>query len=153
MHQPPIRADNEQVEYLDSVGALEDAYLLGRVSEDEANSALPDDLDMLLGVLLAPEDEYKRLQRRSDNWRNALGTDVRTVAIDVLETRMRQYATNIAEDRTLLNDSHVQGRRRYAIDVRLAEKEILEDTRQKLRGFADLLGDAEDQPQAKRRKT
>jgi len=52
-----------------------------------------------------------------------------------------------------LNDSRVKGRRRYAIDVRLAEKEILEDTRQNLLRLAGILGAAEDQPQAKRRRT
>jgi len=153
MHQPTILADSEQFGYLDSIEASEDAYLLGRVSEDETESALPDDLDMLLSVLLAHDDEFKRLRRLSDDRRNALETDVRLVAVNVLETRIRQYATSIAEDRALLNDSRVQGRLRHAIDVRLAEKEILEETRQKLRGVAAIVDDTKDQPQAKRRRT
>ena len=43
----------------------------------------------------------------------------------VIRSRQNDYATSIAEDRVLLQEKEIQGRRRMAIEVRLGEKEIL----------------------------
>lgn len=133
---------------------MEDAYLLGRITEDDADDILPDEIHLLVSVLLAQEDEYKRLKHLTPARKLALAADIQKLISDVLATRKSQYATSIAEDRALLRDTSVQGRLRTAIEVRLAEKEILEDARQRLSGLRDTsTHDDEAQPQSKRRRT
>lgn len=143
------------MEYLEDKEALEDAYLLGRITEDDADDILPDEIHLLLSVLLAQGDEYKRLKHLAPARKLALAADIQKLIADVLVTRKSQYATSIAEDRALLRDPVIKGRLRAAIEVRLAEKEILEDARQRLAGQhgASATHDNEAGPQQKRRKT
>lgn len=143
------------MEYLEDKEALEDAYLLGRITEDDADDILPDEIHLLLSVLLAQQDEYKRLKHLTPARKLALAADIQKLIADVLVTRKGQYATSIAEDRALLRDSGIKGRLRAAIEVRLAEKEILEDARQRLAGQhgASSTHDEEGGPQSKRRRT
>lgn len=58
--------------------------------------------------------------------------DIAHILRKIIVTRQQDYATTLASDQALLQDSSIQGRRRMAIDVRLGEKMILKEALEEL---------------------
>ena len=113
---------------------LEDAYLLEREAGDTADekssttfSEFPDDLVLLLKTLLARKDEYKKLAVLEKKRETQLVVETAKVMAEVLKARVKEYKTSIAEDKELLQKESIQGRRRMAVEVRLGEKEVLQE--------------------------
>ena len=81
---------------------------------------------------------------------------VASVLGQAIRSRQNDYATSIAEDNVLLQDTGVQSRRRMAVKVRLGEKEILAAALASIdKKIASLTEDAmtqDDQPSKKARK-
>jgi len=129
-----------RLEYLDDKDALEDGYILERRSDTPAaavsldhasnDTTIPADLRLLLQTLLSQPDEYRKLRTLPDLRLAALFLDTCRVFAQVLRARAAQYATSADADAALLRDASVTGRRRAAVEVRLAEKQILHEALQ-----------------------
>jgi hypothetical protein len=83
-----------------------------------------------VGVLIMTEDEFKRVLKRKSSKislpRASLDGKISEVLQYALTSRLEQYTTTIDEDRGLLKDPSLPRRKRMAIEVRLGEKEILQ---------------------------
>lgn len=132
---------NKRLEYLEDKDVLDDGYDIGRretahQSQDDeeghsetsqSSSMFPPELVLLLRVLLAGQTEYKKLKSLSEERDALLWVDIANVLIEVATRRIKQYATSAEEDKGMLGDRNIQGRRRAAIEIRLGEKEILKE--------------------------
>lgn len=64
-----------------------------------------------------------------------VSSDIAHILRKVIVTRQEDYATSLAEDQTLLQNSIIGGRQRMAIEVRLGEKMILKEALEELERF------------------
>lgn len=135
----PVPDNREKLAYLENKDALEEGYLLERQDSSEGTAStpisvtnddqttIPADLRLLLQTLLCKPDEYRMLRTLADIRLAALFLDTCKVFVQILQARRRQYATSVETDTALLQDTSLSGRLRAAIEVRLAEKQILEE--------------------------
>lgn len=70
-------------------------------------------------------NSFKALMTADKPPKSQINLAVASVLGKAIRRRQNGYATSIAEDNVLLQDTEIQGRRRMAIDIRLGEKEIL----------------------------
>lgn len=92
------------------------------------NKTFEFDQDMIFTItalLLSFDDFNRAMDERPESPPSSMLTTLDLVLKEIITSRQKAYKTTIAEDRDLLNDTTVQGRRRMAIEVRLGEKEIL----------------------------
>ncbi|KAI9881350.1 MAG: hypothetical protein M1830_003357 [Pleopsidium flavum] len=106
-------------------GDLEDSYDLTHPCV--SHSAFPRELVLLLGALTSEWQQsaldqvgIKALERR-------MTPDVAQILQNIIIKKQEEYATTLAQDQALLQDTLVRGRLRMAIQVRLGEKMILKE--------------------------
>jgi len=129
-----------RLEYLEDKDALEEGYLIEGHDDASDNSSttldaytasqdttIPSDLRVLLQTILSAPTEYRKLKSLSDIRLASLFLDTCKVFVQILKARSQQYATSIETDTALLQEAATVGRQRAAIEVRLAEKQILKD--------------------------
>ena len=93
---------------------------------------LPDELFAFMQTMLAPPSSWKKWTKKLDEAEKAsLRQQASGVLQDILLARLQQYSTSVAQDRELLI-SPMPRRQRFAVEVRLGEKSLLEETLQQL---------------------
>ncbi|KAI1795525.1 SET domain-containing protein [Ganoderma leucocontextum] len=100
------------------------------------NCELPEELISLARLLLLSKEEWVKTAKKSKLPKPKVDVDVLTVAIDVLEARLKEYPTSINEDEKLLEAGIVELlslNKKHAVIVRLGEKLILQGTLKQLR--------------------
>lgn len=70
-------------------------------------------------------NSFKALMTADEPPKPQVNLAVASVLGKAIRRRQTDYATSIAEDNVLLQDTEIQGRRRMAIGLGLGEKEIL----------------------------
>ncbi|KAL1945928.1 hypothetical protein VTO73DRAFT_1930 [Trametes versicolor] len=92
---------------------------------------LAEELVSFVRLLLLPKDEWEKAAQKSKLPKPKLDKDVLTIAVDVLEKRLKDYPTTLEEDEALLAPERfgeLSLNKRHAVVVRLGEKRILRGT-------------------------
>ncbi|KAM5530522.1 hypothetical protein V8D89_015799 [Ganoderma adspersum] len=99
------------------------------------DSELPEELISLERLLLLSKEEWVKTAKKSKLPKPKVDVDALTVAIDVLEARLKEYPTSVDEDEKLLQDGSIELslNKKNAVIVRLGEKRILQGTLKQLR--------------------
>ncbi|GAA5862414.1 hypothetical protein JCM3774_002508 [Rhodotorula dairenensis] len=98
----------------------------------ETDHKLPDELVSAVRAFLLTPEEYAKAQKKESPPKPKLDAQSATWARKILDHRIGEYKTSIADDETLLQDASLPLRRRMAVLVRLGEKRILQGARDKL---------------------
>ncbi|PLB49463.1 SET domain protein [Aspergillus steynii IBT 23096] len=129
--QPPL----ELLEYLE---LLDDGYIVPRLSpNDSIDNIVSDELALLLRTLTLPADQLEQYKSKSKPPKPAFGPAEGAIFQKTIQLKQSQYGTTIAQDEELLAQLAHSGapglseesarRGRMAIQVRLGEKQILQD--------------------------
>ncbi|KAI0745272.1 SET domain-containing protein [Earliella scabrosa] len=97
---------------------------------------LPEEFVSFERLLLLSKDEWEKTAKKSKLPKPKIDKDVLTIAIDVLEKRLKEYPTTLEEDEKLLEPGTVEQlsiNKKHALIVRLGEKRILRGTMKRLR--------------------
>ncbi|KAI0088157.1 SET domain-containing protein [Irpex rosettiformis] len=89
---------------------------------------LPQELISLTRLLLQSEAEWIKTQTKGKLPKPMVDSDLLSVAIEVLQSRLAEYPTSVQEDEALLADGTLSTNVRNAVVVRLGEKRILAGT-------------------------
>ncbi|RPD78643.1 SET domain-containing protein [Lentinus tigrinus ALCF2SS1-7] len=103
---------------------------------------LPEEFVSFERLLLQSKDEWEKTAKKSKLPKPKVDKDVLTIAIDVLEARLKEYPTSIQEDEKLLEPGSVEQlsvNKKNAVVVRLGEKRILQGTLKQLRSMVAAL--------------
>ena len=119
----------------DELGVLDDGYDLVWPEASDNSFKPPKDLLMLLNVLHSTETSTSALLREDAS---TLLAKVSVILRNVLNQRMMQYPTTIAEDRSILERPAIGKRHSMAVQVRLGEKEILASWLHELSAYAEV---------------
>ncbi|KAI9721445.1 MAG: hypothetical protein M1812_002207 [Candelaria pacifica] len=109
--------------YLDGEGRLEDGYDIARAIVP--SSMFQPDLVALVSTLLLSPAGFLKMRANRQPTRARLTTEAAKVLQDLVLKRQADYSTSIDEDESLLQDPSIERRKRFAIQVRIGEKEIL----------------------------
>lgn len=107
-----------------------DAYDLTHPGESQ--SCFPDELLVLVRSLTSAGEHSTLNVTGKDHQVSRITEDIAVTLRKVIVTRQGDYATTVAEDQALLQDTSVGGRRRTAIEIRLGEKMILKEALEEL---------------------
>lgn len=122
----------DRLEYLDEQGILEDGYDISRpaTNQPDLSDMLAPEMLILLATLLMPQPDFAALKRKDKLPKPKLLPPFSTLLTAVLNARIAQYPTSLAEDRAARQQ--LSGRAAMAVDVRIGEKEILQAALQDL---------------------
>ncbi|PYI10809.1 SET domain protein [Aspergillus sclerotiicarbonarius CBS 121057] len=129
--QPPLQ-------FLEDLELLDDGYAILRPSpEDPLTDILSDELLLLLKTLSLPSEQLEKQRSKNKPPKPSFGEAEATILARALQLNQARYATTIAQDQELLAQVRhleasgpVEGstrRAKMAIQVRLGEKEILQN--------------------------
>ena len=107
-----------KIQILEEEGVYDSAYDLSH--ETTSSSAFPDELLILINLLLLPQTPRK-LPKPKRN------PQTLTVLQQILAERLKEYPTNLNDDEMLLQDAGLVPRKRLAVKVRLGEKQVLKE--------------------------
>ncbi|PWY71583.1 SET domain protein [Aspergillus sclerotioniger CBS 115572] len=129
--QPPLQ-------FLEDLELLDDGYAIPRPSpEDPLTDIIPDELLLLLKTLSLPSEQLEKQRSKNKPPKPSFGEAEATILARALQLNQLRYATTIAQDQELLAQlrqfeasNPLEGsirRTKMAIQVRLGEKEILQN--------------------------
>ncbi|KAH8431302.1 ribosomal lysine N-methyltransferase [Aspergillus melleus] len=129
--QPPL----ELLEYLE---LLDDGYVIPRISPHSLiENIVTDELSLLLRTLTLPVEQLEQYRSKQKAPKPAFGPTEGAIFMKAIQLKQAQYGTTIAQDQELLAQLAHSGapglseetarRYRMAIQVRLGEKEILQN--------------------------
>ncbi|KKK14079.1 hypothetical protein P175DRAFT_0550824 [Aspergillus ochraceoroseus IBT 24754] len=135
------------LQLLESLELLDDGYAIPRPSsKDSLTDILPDELLLLLKTLALPVEELARLQQKQKPPKPSFGQPEARILSRAIQLNQSQYGTTLLQDQELLaqlkqleaTSGPAEGstrRLKMAIQVRLGEKEILQDLSAKLDAY------------------
>ncbi|KAI0358637.1 SET domain-containing protein [Trametes cingulata] len=103
----------------------------------QTDCELPQELVSFTRLLLLPKDEWVKTAKKSKLPKPKIDKDVLTIAVEVLEKRLKEYPTTLEEDEKLLAPGSVEQlslNKKHAVIVRLGEKRILRGALKNVRG-------------------
>ncbi|EKM54733.1 uncharacterized protein PHACADRAFT_97093 [Phanerochaete carnosa HHB-10118-sp] len=107
--------------------AEDDVFVVGTDCE------LPPEMVSLARLLLQPKAEWEKTKAKGKVPKPTMDTTIAAIAMDVLQSRLKEYPTSVEEDERLLADESQLGfNRKMAVTVRLGEKRILAGTLREL---------------------
>lgn len=139
----------ERRSYLEDKDSLEDAYDILWPDNSDNMDFFPTDLSQYVKVMEADEAKWKGVAK-TGICDDALLNKFKNVMLNVVTNRQKEYATTLAEDHKLLEDSNTTGRLRTAIEVRLGEKKILAAALERLKKRND---ETSHDPASKKQRT
>ncbi|KAI9369482.1 hypothetical protein BJX61DRAFT_146780 [Aspergillus egyptiacus] len=139
--------NQSRLELLYNRDLLDDGYDVTRPPPDTSLSdILPEELVVLLKTLTLTPGQFAHQQQKQKPPKPSFGKPEANLLLDALQRNCARYSTSIAEDQELLaklNQTEAScgpleessRRLKMAIQVRIGEKEILEDLVSRLRAF------------------
>ena len=123
-----------KLSYLDSIGALDEDLTIEWELDDNGTLAnhgakrahFSEAMKVFARTLFTSRNSFKTVEDLMEAENAQLSVDFGKWAIRATSELKRQYATSRAEDEDLLENPDIQGRLRMAIEVRLAEKDLLD---------------------------
>ncbi|EGG03367.1 uncharacterized protein MELLADRAFT_90239 [Melampsora larici-populina 98AG31] len=109
------------------VSDIDEIFMLPTKSQREPKEILPDELVIMLRILLSTEEEFQTWKSKGKVPKPAMSEPIAQLAIQILSNRLNQYSTTIQNDQDLLKDQSLSRRKLKSIKVRLGEKLILND--------------------------
>ncbi|KAL4988985.1 hypothetical protein BDW68DRAFT_81143 [Aspergillus falconensis] len=138
------RVENQpRLQFLESLELLDDGYAIVRPSpNDTLPDIIPEELVLLLKTLTLSPEQFAHQQQKQKPPKPAFGQEEAKILFDSILMSQERYSTTIEQDQQLLAQinqfeasSPLEGserRRKMAIQVRLAEKEIFEAVKAKI---------------------
>lgn len=125
MGQGEQNSDNlNRLTYLFEKDILEDNYDIIWPANSENMDFFPDDLSRYVKAMLTSEDKYKNVAK-TGACDDALLLMFKITMKKVVEARLSEYSTSIAQDAKMLERQDLAHRQRMAVEVRLGEKKLL----------------------------
>ena len=163
---------DKRIEALFEDDIAQDGFIIERMEETPETSQahsyshdtypllvrIPDELFEVLQTLLADTSIWRKWRKKADAQKQLeLRTRADQLLVDVLARRLKQYKTISIEDDQILKSDLLSKRQRYAVEIRLAEKHLLQEAKRTaqtsmISSAEDAHKDVEGQPAEKRRK-
>ncbi|KAL2871300.1 ribosomal lysine N-methyltransferase [Aspergillus lucknowensis] len=130
--------NNPRLQFLESLELLDDGYAIPRPSQDDSLAdILPEELVLLLKTLTLTPEQFAERQEKQKPPKPSLDAAETKILLNAIQLSQDRYGTSLAQDQSFLAEfdksetggalwGHLR-RRKMAIQVRLGEKEILED--------------------------
>lgn len=109
------------------VSDIDEIFMLPTKTQREPKEILPDELVIILRILLSTEEEFQTWKSKGKVPKASMSERIAQLGIKIISDRLNGYSTTIQVDQDLLKDQSLSNRRMKAVRVRLGEKLILND--------------------------
>ncbi|KAI9700444.1 MAG: hypothetical protein M1836_002459 [Candelina mexicana] len=124
---------DSRLAYLSSEGWLDDGYDISRAIV--SSSVFPLNLVALVRTLLLSPAVFSTMRANKQSAQACITSEVAEVLQSLVLKRQADYSTSVDEDKSMLQDPFIEGRKKLAVQIRIGEKEILRQALAELQAF------------------